>query len=116
MTNWQEKQTKTVIGLTVVAFVSDRMDITHDRYLYMSNFKKKTLRLQAEPVYKKTKRYRGIFKQNKNTICILQPRFTLHMTKVVQYRKTCIDRFIISLEMNKNSAFTGPAKSERFPR
>ena len=50
----RKKKTKTVFGLTVVPFVSDRMDITHDRYLYMSNVKNKTLCFQAGHVYTRT--------------------------------------------------------------
>ena len=36
-----KKNQKTVVGLTVVAFASDRMDITNQRYLYASNFVRK---------------------------------------------------------------------------
>lgn len=40
MANWQEKQNKNSFWFNFVAFVSDRMDITHDRYLYTYNFEK----------------------------------------------------------------------------
>ena len=54
MANWQEKQNKNSCWFNFVAFVSDRMDITNERYLYTSNSEKKTLCLLAGPVYKKT--------------------------------------------------------------
>ena len=51
MANWQEKQKKkkkkNSCWFNFVAFVSDRMDITNERYLYTSNFEKKTSCLQA---------------------------------------------------------------------